>query len=215
MGPQKVNGQYIYYMKTACLVFLILISSNVFAQTEKDFETLANWMQGAYTSEEQSKNDSDYYSISLKMIRIWKDRTDGYWFYVEQAALETITKPYRQRISHLVLEEGRIKNIIFSLPDEHNFIGGYNNTELFDSFSPDSLEERIGCEVIIKRQNKDTFAGSTISNNCISNLRGASYATSDFTITKTTLISWDRGYNDKGDQVWGAEKGGYIFNKIK
>ena len=118
-------------MKTAFLVFLILISSNVFAQTEKDFETLANWMQGAYTSEEQSKNDSDYYSISLKMIRIWNDRTDGYWFYVEQAALETITKPYRQRISHLVLEEGRIKNIIFSLPDEHNFIGGYNNTLIF------------------------------------------------------------------------------------
>lgn len=202
-------------MKTARIVFWVIISSSIFAQSEADFETLANWMQGSYNSEEQSKNDSDYYRISLEMIKIWQDRTDGYWFYVEQAASENITKPYRQRISHLVLEEGLIKNIIFSLPNEHNFIGGYNNTKVFNSLSPDSLEERIGCEVIIKRQNKDTFAGSTISHNCTSNLRGASYATSDFTITKTTLISWDRGYNDKGDQVWGAEKGGYIFNKIK
>jgi hypothetical protein len=202
-------------MKTAPIVFFILISSNIFAQTEKDFETLGNWMQGSYTSEEQSKNDSDYYSISLNMIRIWENRTDGYWFYVEQAASESIEKPYRQRISHLVQENGLIKNIIFSLPDERKFIGGYNNPELFNSLAPDSLEEKIGCEVIIKRQDKDTFTGSTVEDNCTNNLRGASYATSDFTITSTMLISLDRGYNDKGQQVWGAEKGGYIFKKIK
>ncbi|MBK7852430.1 MAG: hypothetical protein IPJ66_15190 [Bacteroidetes bacterium] len=34
------------------------------------------------------------------------------------------------------------------------------------------------------------------------------------TITANELISWDRGYNDKDEQVWGAEKGGYHFIKI-
>jgi hypothetical protein len=29
------------------------------------------------------------------------------------------------------------------------------------------------------------------------------------------MISWDRGYNDAGEQVWGAEKGGYIFLKTR
>jgi hypothetical protein len=33
------------------------------------------------------------------------------------------------------------------------------------------------------------------------------------TIWPDRLISWDRGWNDKGQQVWGAEKGGYIFVK--
>jgi hypothetical protein len=27
------------------------------------------------------------------------------------------------------------------------------------------------------------------------------------------MVSWDRGYNDAGQQVWGAEKGGYEFVK--
>jgi hypothetical protein len=27
------------------------------------------------------------------------------------------------------------------------------------------------------------------------------------------MVSWDRGYNDEGEQVWGAEKGGYRFVK--
>jgi hypothetical protein len=29
------------------------------------------------------------------------------------------------------------------------------------------------------------------------------------------MLSWDRGYNADGKQVWGAEKGGYRFVKKK
>jgi hypothetical protein len=27
------------------------------------------------------------------------------------------------------------------------------------------------------------------------------------------ILSWDRGFDANGNQVWGAEKGGYIFKK--
>lgn len=27
------------------------------------------------------------------------------------------------------------------------------------------------------------------------------------------MLSWDRGWNDAGEQVWGAEKGGYHFER--
>jgi hypothetical protein len=27
------------------------------------------------------------------------------------------------------------------------------------------------------------------------------------------LLSWDQGFNDKKEQVWGATKGGYAFIK--
>ena len=29
------------------------------------------------------------------------------------------------------------------------------------------------------------------------------------------LVSWDRGWNAEHEQVWGSEKGGYIFDKIE
>lgn len=73
----------------------------------------------------------------------------------------------------------------------------------------------MGCEVIIKRLDANTFIGSTVEKNCSSNLRGASYTTTEVTISKNTLLSWDRGYNDKDEQVWGAVKGGYKFKRIK
>jgi len=201
-------------MKIIFLFVVLILTSTVFAQTKQDFETLIDWMQGSYNSEEQSKNDSDYYNISLEMKKIWTDRSDGYWLYVEQAVAETKDQPYRQRIYHLVFEDNIIKSIIYSLPNEKKFIGAWKNTQIFDDLDPDSLQKRLGCEVIIKRLDANTFIGSTVEKNCSSNLRGASYATTEVTITKNKLLSWDRGYNDKDEQVWGAVKGGYIFKKI-
>jgi len=33
-------------------------------------------------------------------------------------------------------------------------------------------------------------------------------------ITETQMVSWDRGFDAGGKQVWGAEKGGYVFKKL-
>lgn len=171
-------------------------------------------MIGSFNSEEQSKNDTNYYNISLEMHQIWKDRVDGYWLYVEQAVASVKDKPYRQRIYHIYEKNGMIKSVIYSIPEEKNLVGGWKDISIFNKLSPSTLEAREGCEVIIKRKDENTFVGSTIDKNCTSNLRGAAYATTEVVITKDKMISWDRGFNDKDEQVWGAEKGGYIFNKF-
>ena len=30
-------------------------------------------------------------------------------------------------------------------------------------------------------------------------------------ITAESIVSWDRGFDQAGSQVWGAEKSGYVF----
>lgn len=202
-------------MKKIFLAVLILFSiSELFSQSKSELELLVNWMTGSFSSEEQSKNDSDYYSISLEMHRIWENRNDGHWLYVEQAVTTVKDKPYRQRIYHIFEEDGVVKSVIYSIPDEKKFIGGWKDISVFDNLSPERLETRKGCEVIIKRKDENTFIGSTVEKNCTSNLRGATYATTEVIITKDTMISWDRGFDYKDEQVWGATKGGYIFKKI-
>lgn len=196
------------------LILMIIFCSHISAQQKSDVDILVSWMIGSFNSEEQSKNDSDYYNISLEMHRIWRDREDGYWLYVEQAVAANKDKPYRQRIYHIYQDGQVIKSIIYTIPDEKNFIGGWKNISLFNTLSSEKLEARDGCEVIIKRKDENTFVGSTIEKDCTSNLRGATYATTEVVITKKKLISWDRGFNDKDEQVWGAEKGGYVFDKI-
>lgn len=202
-------------MKKIFLAVIILFSiSELSSQSKSELDLLVNWMTGSFNSEEQSRNDSDYYNISLEMHRIWENRNDGYWLYVEQAVATAKDKPYRQRIYHIFEEDGDLKSVIYSIPDEKKFIDGWKDISIFNNLAPEQLEAREGCEVIIKRKDENTFIGSTIEKNCTSNLRGAAYATTEVIITKDTMISWDRGFNDKDEQVWGATKGGYIFKKI-
>ena len=59
------------------------------------------------------------------------------------------------------------------------------------------------------------FIGGTDEKNCASKLRGASYATSEVKISDSYLYSWDRGFDKEGKQVWGAQKGGYYFKRVK
>jgi hypothetical protein len=77
------------------------------------------------------------------------------------------------------------------------------------------LEERRGCAVVLKQLAESQYAGSTRGRECESNLRGASYATSQVTVTAGRLTSWDQGFGASGKQVWGAEAGPYLFDKAE
>ena len=67
-----------------------------------------------------------------------------------------------------------------------------------------------GCEVTMHKIN-DLYRGKTADGQCPSQLRGASYATAHVTVRPDGIHSWDRGYDEAGAQVWGAEKGPYRF----
>ena len=177
-----------------------------------DLKTLAGWMEGSFSSEVQSIKDTSYFDIRLQIIPIWKDRKDGYWFYVEQAVAKYIDKPYRQRVYHLTEKEGVFESAVFTMNDPLRFT---HHADLVEKLTPDSLISRDGCAVILTRKAKNTFQGSTDGKKCPSDRSGATYATSEVIITKEGLHSWDRGFDNKDEQVWGAEKGGYDFKKVE
>ena len=69
--------------------------------------------------------------------------------------------------------------------------------------------------MILSKTPVGTFTGSTEKGTCVSSRRGAAYATSEVILSQDQMISWDRGFDEKGQQVWGATRGGYIFKKVK
>ncbi|HRE42001.1 MAG TPA: chromophore lyase CpcT/CpeT [Ignavibacteria bacterium] len=196
-------------------LFLIIFSSNCFAQFDPKLEELGKWMEGSFSSQDQSKNDSDYFDIRLEMKRIWKDRTDAIWFYVEQATAETPDKPYRQRIYKVQkVQDNLYQSEVFVMNDPLRFAGAFTNDSLLGSLTPDSLINRTGCAVFLSYTD-GKYSGGTESKECPSDLRGAKYATSDVIITSNSIISWDKGFDENDKQVWGAKKGGYIFKRIE
>ncbi len=209
----KYKLLFIMKYKIFVLLIPVLFAAHFNSHSQSnDLQTLAKWMEGSYSSEKQSIKDTNYFDIRLQIVPIWKDRKDGHWFYVEQAVAKYIDKPYRQRVYHLTEKVGVFESAVFTMNDPLRFT---HHADLVEKLTPDSLISRDGCAVILRRKDKKSFEGSTDGKKCPSDRSGASYATSEVTITGKGLHSWDRGFDNKDEQVWGAENGGYDFIKVK
>lgn len=198
---------------------LILLSFSAFttnAQSKKTNESylneLATIMQGHYSSEKQSVADTTYFNISLRMVPIWKNK--GHYLFIEQAIFKKQDKPYRVRIYKLVQDGDKFISQIYTLKNEKEWIGKWNTPEVFDALTENDIELKQGCEVVLQRVGKNKFVGQTGLKTCSSELRGASYATSKVTVLENQILSWDQGFDKEGKQVWGAEKAGYVFDKL-
>ena len=187
-------------------------NGTLLSRSETNMQELITIMQGNYSSEKQSKKDTTYFNISLRMVPIWKDK--GNFLYVEQALFNKQEKPYRVRIYKVSqLSENEFISEIHTLKNEKDWIGKWKTPEVFDKLSEKEIELKQGCGVKLTRTDKNKFIGSTGNKTCPSELRGASYASSKVTVTENEILSWDQGFDKTDKQVWGAEKGGYVFVK--
>jgi CpeT protein len=184
------------------------------APAADDLEILAGWMTGSFSSSAQAAADSNFLDIRLQMKPIWTGRDDGAWFYVEQAAAWALDKPYRQRVYHVMpMGDGRIASVVYELPDAAAAVGAWRLEAPLADLRPDDLVEREGCVVYLERRDDGVFVGGTHERDCLSTLRGATWASTVIEVRADRLVSWDRGWNDAGEQVWGSTAGGYVFLK--
>ncbi len=179
---------------------------------DADLSLCASMLIGEYNSESQSKLDSEFLNISMTMTKIWNSRTDGYWIYVEQSLMNKSDKPYRQRIYQLVKQGDQIISKIYQFNDPLKYVGAHRDSSILAQLTFDKLTTKDGCDVILKRV-EDRFEGGTKGNNCLSSLKGATYTSSEIILTANSMKTWDRGFDESGSQVWGSEKGPYIFLK--
>jgi hypothetical protein len=187
--------------------------SSAEALTRDRLAMLEDWMTGSFSSARQSAQDADFLDIRLRMCRIWAERADGPWLYVEQATAAAMDKPYRQRVYHLIATGPQtFVSSVYEIPEPLRFAGACGGERPLADLTPESLAARDGCAVHLTfHPCSEMFAGATEGRGCSSTLRGASYATSEVSITQHGIVSWDRGFDASGTQVWGAEKGGYRF----
>ena len=180
-----------------------------------NFTYLFQCMQGDFSSEEQSKNDTDYFDIRLRMVPVWQKSNSLFYLYVEQAMSTSLDKPYRQRFYKVEkVDETHFVSHIYMINNPARFVGKKSDDAIFNNITPDSLQLKDGCEVYLSFNDiTKTFEGATKDNTCPSERSGAKFATAKVNLSDTEMRSWDQGWNAEGKQVWGATKGGYIFVK--
>jgi len=197
-----------------CILLVFTLSSLSAQRPSAEYIRLCDWMTGSFNSAQQAEQDSAYYNIDLHMSRIWSNRTDGYWLYVEQAVAANPERPYRQRVYQVVdLGDNQFESLVYELHNPMQYTGAWQKPDLLKGLSMDSLSLRDGCSIILHWNERGYYEGRTGEKTCTSSLRGASYATSGVQIYPELLSSWDRGFDENNEQVWGAEAGPYRFIK--
>lgn len=203
-----------YFFVFISLLFTACFAGKKATSPANDIQLLKQYMTGSFNSAEQASADSSYFDITLHMYPIWEDQP-GHWLYVEQAVTSNQAKPYRQRVYELnETAGGFIESKVYTLAEPALYVGAWDKENGFDGLDFKDIRLKEGCAVRLKELEKGIYAGTTGVKTCPSELRGANYATSKVSVYSDKIVSWDQGFNKEGEQVWGAVKGGYVFQKL-
>ncbi|MDX2176888.1 MAG: chromophore lyase CpcT/CpeT [Candidatus Sumerlaeia bacterium] len=184
-----------------------------------DLDTLMEWMEGDFDNKPSVADPAkqaieEHFAIQVSLRRVPRlDSVDGKRraLYIEQASAATPARPYRQRV-YFVYQTSRREFVseVWELEDAALYRNAHLDPSLLAQLTPDQLDKKEGCEVYL-RWNGSAFVGGTREKNCPSELAGASYATSEVTVTANGFTSWDRGFDAMDIQVWGAAVRPYEF----
>lgn len=204
--------------RLAVLAALALLATRALATDTAStlaLDRLATLLTGTFSSAEQALADKNHRHAVLHAVRIWPVRTDGPWLYVEQALPEALDQPYRQRVYQLAASaDGSLEVRVFTLDEPIQATGAWQKTDPLADLTPAHLAFNEGCTLHFRAMPDGAFVGSTRGNGCASDLRGATHATTDATLTSDQIVWWERGYNASGRQVWGSPTGGYVFKRV-
>lgn len=164
------------------------------------------YLEGQFDSVDQAERDAAFIGISLVTCAVDAPDLGTRVLYVEQSVIGKV--PYRQRL-YVVdpVDADRVRTRIFELERPSSARGLCSGARR--SFTAADAIPREGCEVTLRKEG-DKFVGRTESR-CPSDHGGATHATTDVTLERTRLVSWDRGFDDEGAQVWGPTSGPYEF----
>lgn len=186
------------------------------AMAESQGARLYRYLTGHFDSTEQSMTDAAYYPIDLLTCPIDIPELGTRLLHVEQSIIDNgqPLAPYRQRV--YVVEDGAdpatqavSKVWEFNTPGPFSgFCGGTG-----DQATAADIVEKAGCRVELTWMT-DHFEGSTPGEECLTDFQGATYTTSEVKVFEDRIESWDRGWDATDQQVWGATKGPYLFDRL-
>lgn len=200
----------------ALLLSAAFLPAEAASASAPTLERFARRFTGAFSNIEQAAGTKHYQRVVLHVARIWPERNDGPWFYAEQALAEAVDQPYRQRLYRLTLEDdGVLALLAFDLPDPIAATGAWRQPQPLAELgrSVPTLAQRE-CTVYFAEMPDGSFVGATRGTGCPSDLRGATYATSELTVAGDHLDIWERGFAPSGRQVWGPTAGGHRFKRL-
>jgi CpeT protein len=196
----------------------VFLTNQAFAERSnglEDLNLLKNRLIKLYDSSDQSLFQPDYLDVTLKHCEVDianapASESQSVFLAIEQSISLYSYAPYRIRFVKLRYdsETDTFLSTNYEPENPKEWTGVCSSSDRSIVDYSEYLDGK--CTVALKKDG-EIFKGGTPEGGCYSNYGGASYFTSKATIAPNYIKSWDQGFDINGNQVWGAEKGPYIF----
>lgn len=180
-------------------------------------QEVAEHLEGTMDTSAQARTNPTAPQVQMTTCRIQVTNnpapTSAIFLYQEQALVQRLDQPYRQRFleisSSIYSQSVRSRSFKPSQPEQ------------WQGFCSKPLAERqltwqqLGTEVcrVFLRRSGNTYIGNTPVDGCPANVRGAVRITNHIRLDSQGMETWDRGLDAEGNQVWGAESAPYRFQR--
>lgn len=136
-------------------------------------------------------------------------------FLYQEQSLSPKLKPYRQRFLKIspALNGQAVSSLSFR-PENPGIWIGFCDRPPTDQMVTTSQLGKFICSVIIKPVGED-YIGVTPVDGCPSRYRGATRITNRIRLHADGMDTWDRGFDQQGQQIWGADQEAYQFRRIR
>jgi len=214
-------------MKTLLLIGGALLLKRLTESTTRWDHTrlVAQSLTGQKFSRDQASRDPDnYFNIRLMTCPAAEMVDGSKVLYFEQAFWRTPQKPFRQRFymvkpcpKELRCDVEVSSYAIRDVEEYGNFCDRPKDQRPLPEEVIGDIAEHL-TTIYLKRCERGKrclYEGSTPPGGFPNSWNGATYCTSELAIVKNNEIhTWDRGYDDDGNQVWGAKEGPYEFKPV-
>jgi hypothetical protein len=176
-------------------------------------DAVAKSLEGVMTTSVQVKNDAPEIQVQMTTCRVEVDKNkDSIFLYQEQGIVGSLDKPYRQRFLEIATSE-ESDNIVYSHSYKPDNLEQWTNfcISKAKTVSESSLGKLV-CTVTLKPF-LTVYSGTTPPEGCPANVRGAVSITNRIILHQDGMDTWDRGFDESGNQVWGAEDQAYRFRR--
>ncbi|MEO1591385.1 MAG: chromophore lyase CpcT/CpeT [Cyanobacteria bacterium J06632_22] len=175
---------------------------------------VAHHLTGIMETTAQAEVNPNFVAVRMTTcpVEVIPAESDTVYLYQEQALVEALTEPYRQRFLRIALsdDEQRIESRTLKPVAAEPLIGLCNQT------LPQMNVADLGTPVctVALRPSALGYVGSTPEEGCPVSVRGATYLTNVIVLHAHGMDTWDRGFNADGIQVWGAQAEPYRYRWV-
>lgn len=137
----------------------------------------------------------------------------GAFLYVEQAPMNALHRPTRQRVYRLQRVKGRLVMEVWKFANAAPYVGAGSSDAMRAAMRFSDLQREDGCDVVLERDGEE-FRGSVTTPSCPTTINGARYLLSEIRVTPDGWSVLERGVDEKGVEKWGPPDGkSYDFRR--